>query len=1357
LARTASIAIAGYYPTPKHLIRSIASLVRVENESGYAVFDPCAGDGEAIVELVKAWWPEEKTRRNVDVYANEMEKTRFDALRARVGKDGFGWRSPEVTHGDAFALDWDDAKISILYKNAPYDLDKEHGRLEEKFLVRFVDMIRFGGALIAVMPYYALAKSADTIARHFSEVHCVRFPDGDFDVFKQVVLVGKKHEPLLDPDPTIKAKVMQWSADASTIQSDWSEPFFDVYAHDGDGISGLKMLPLDIDGMLRRAKPWHFSDRGGRLQPIVGVVPDKPAHEGLDRVFPVSLPLKAAYLASGIAAGVFNGELIRPDDPESTLPDILLKGVFRKDFVHVPSEDKRNKDGEKTQETYVQQPELVITILDLRTKKYSELVSSVDTTGEMDLARMSVGDLLQHYGKSMMASMLKSCPVMHDPAKDEAVSIPGISRPLYQAQSHAVTAALKVMGGVNVPLSKRRGQSCFVLGEVGCGKTSISLAITAAMGAKRTLVMCPPIVVPVWEEEVKKVFSGHRVVVLEDVLDVHALAESKDERPTIVIFSSTTAKLSHAWAGVGPRSAMVRGEKLELPARCPSCNSATHMGPDTLAAKRQTCIARSRRALNFVAHLVHKLAVILAPAAPRSEHVRQSITSHVLRRAVAKWAHVPSDPEQAQAKNEELGKAWDRVGESGKLEAFAIELFNVVVKSDNRDHVVKLGEALLLLLVAIGREQGFVNGARAMYAAGNDEPYGYSAGGEKRRLALKMLACCEKDVRGELTKEIRDSFKVSDTYSRGALSSLWSSFDESMVEFDQGQKITDSDFKPRSADGWGDHEWSAIGGAVRAIQILSELSIWGESEPCGEHLYQAIPEPRKVALAPYIAKRFPKLFDCIIFDEFHALSNNIDSAQSAAMMRLAQLGTPVLALTGTFMNGYAESMFAGMWALDPDFRREFDRNQGAKFVQRYGYIKVKVEMKDKESGKNVSFGANSDRVERTEREAGNAPGVLPLFVLQYLLKKAVVIHKEDLAIDLPPCRHIVKYVDAGRDLQSRHDAIKERLRAQIKRDVFGPRAGKLFGQVGQFVTYCDRATLDTGNDVDGWWRVRYPEDCEGGLVLEQEPFDSSVILAKEQEMLDTIRAELAEGRNVLVFGYNAEVLPRLRRIIQEQLKEPCALLLASDDDVSKEERKSRRKPLPGEGPVAKKAPKDRSDWVRDEVAAKGIRVMVVNSTAVQVGLNSLVHFNSIWWHQDPACNPIGFRQANGRIDRPGQTKETRIFFPVYANTAQEQSHSLLMLKVGVSEGTDGLDARGAMAAAGVGEQATMSAFGVGKQLFAMMEDERARVTRRPEKRQEKSSLVLPNAPQLVTTNEDPIFDVAILQQNKAKESQLKLF
>jgi hypothetical protein len=1349
MARVASISVGGYYKTPTHLLKPIASLIRVENENGYAVFDPCAGDGEALVELVKVWWPIEATRKGVQVYANEMELTRYEKLKNRAGKDGLSYRYPESTHGDAFALRWDEAKASILYVNSPYDLDKEHGRLEEKFLVRFVNMLRFGGALIFLVPYYALAKSADTIARHFSEVYCVRFPDSDFDIFKQVVLVGKKHSPLLDPDPEIRAKVLQWSADASTIPSDWSAPFFDVYAHDEDGISGLKALPLDIDGLLRRAKPWHSTDRGGRLQPIVGVVPDKPAHEGLDRVFPVALPLKPAYLASGIAAGVFNGELIRPDDPESTLPDILLKGVFRKDFVHVPSEDKRNKDGEKTQETHVQQPELVITILDLRTKKYSELLSSVDTTGETDLAKMSVGDLLQHYGKSMMASMLKSCPVMHDPAKDEAVVVPGISRPLYTAQAHAVTAALKVLGGVDIPLSKRRGQACFILGEVGVGKTGVALATSVAMGAKRTLVMCPPHLVPEWQEQVQIWFPEHRSIVLDDVRDVHALAESTDERPTIAIFSRETAKLSHAWAGIAPRSAMVRGEKLELLARCPKCNAEAHMGPEQLAAKRQTCVARKRRALNVAAKLTRKLAAILAPAAPRSPHVVQAISSRVLRRAVARWAHVPSDKDLAQKRNEEIVQAWERVSESGKLESFTTELFHIVAGSDNREHVMKFGEALLMMLVAVGRDTGFQSGARAMYAAGNDEPYGHGAGVEKRKLALKLLACCEKEARDVLAKEIRESLKPDYSHAIDALRYLWRSFDQSMQEFDSEQHITDSDFKPRNDDGWGDHKWSALSGALRALGLLSELAIWGESEPCGERLYQAIPEPRRVALAPYIAKRFPKLFDCLIVDEAHEAANQ-DSAQSMAAQRLVQTGMPTLFLTGSVMNGYAKSLFILQWMIDPVFRREFERNQEGKFVQRYGYIKIKVEMKDSD-GKNVSFGAVSDRVERTEREAGNAPGVLPLFVLQYLLKKAVVIHKDDLAIDLPPCNHIVEHVSAGMDLQGRYESLASKLKNQIKRDAFGPLAGKLFGQVSELPSYLDRATSDMGNCSDGWWRIRYPEDCEGGLVAEQDPFEPQTILPKEQWIIDRVRVELAEGRNVLVFGYHAEVLPRLRRLIQEQLGEPCALLLAGDS-VRVDVKRS-KKAAPGEGPIAKVQPDKRKPWIQENVVARGIRVMVVNSTAVQTGLNNLVHFNSIIWVENPACNPIGFRQANGRIFRPGQKKPTRIFFPVYSDTAQESAHSLLMLKVGVSEGTDGLDARGAMAAAGVGEQATMSAFGVGKQLFSMMEEERARVPRHMEKRQEKSTLVLPSAAIVAL----PPLPIVLPMRKQAEEQQMKLF
>jgi hypothetical protein len=42
-----------------------------------------------------------------------------------------------------------------------------------------------GGAILHFVPFYTLADSADTIARHFEDVACWRVPAPFFDAFKQ--------------------------------------------------------------------------------------------------------------------------------------------------------------------------------------------------------------------------------------------------------------------------------------------------------------------------------------------------------------------------------------------------------------------------------------------------------------------------------------------------------------------------------------------------------------------------------------------------------------------------------------------------------------------------------------------------------------------------------------------------------------------------------------------------------------------------------------------------------------------------------------------------------------------------------------------------------------------------------------------------------------------------------------------------------------------------------------------------------------------------------------------------------------------------------------------------------------------
>jgi hypothetical protein len=55
---------------------------------------------------------------------------------------------------------------------------------------------------------------------------------------------------------------------------------------------------------------------------------------------------------------------------------------------------------------------------------------------------------------------------------------------------------------------------------------------------------------------------------------------------------------------------------------------------------------------------------------------------------------------------------------------------------------------------------------------------------------------------------------------------------------------------------------------------------------------------------------------------------------------------------------------------------------------------------------------------------------------------------------------------------------------------------------------------------------------------------------------------------------------------------------------------------------------------------------------VQTGLNNLVYFADEVWLENPACNPVVYRQAVGRVDRIGQKKPTSIMFPLYQGTSQ---------------------------------------------------------------------------------------------------------
>ncbi len=1222
MARPAAQAVGLFYPTPAHLIAAIAALITVGAGESYSIVDPCAADGAAVIDLTKALFP---ARASVEVYACELERTRYDALAQRRYGHNF---KLTPTHGDAMRLVWSTEETyggrrtgaSLAFINPPYDHDPEFKRLEERFLRRFASCLAPHGVLVWLVPYYSMSASADTLAREFSDLKCYRFPEPDFDVFKQVVLIGTKRPTLTDPDPAVRAQVLRWAAGVDEMPVLGSHAgVVEMPGHGAykAGFSVWRVVPLDVTGLLSRFKPWHASERSGRLIPISGVVPR--AGDLLARTYPLAVPPKPAHLAAAIASGVFNGAEVRPDDPASHLPRLRVKGVFHKEFVTV--DEKKNKDDEKTGEVQVQQPRLVVTVLDVARGVYHTLKSSAECSGSTDPATMTTGDLLTHYGRGLMRVMLEQCPVLHDPSDPaQEIQLPPLARTLYRAQAHAVMAIIKLISPEFEELRRKwdprrdgAPENALLLGMIGVGKSSVADAAFEYMRVKgyanHALVMCPPHLLQGWKDQVKAVTPHLPTTFLESVGDVDKAAT--DTQQGVYVMSREAAKLSHAYMGVtGP---------------CPKCGGSLPidehgiaMSPGELARKRVKCTAITHNIpRGRTARLARELALLLMLVAPRSPDVNQLVRGRMrdkmMVRAAGRLVEGKTDTALWLRKRPALAHICERV--AGLMVCAA------------RERCKLLGDAFIGLLAALNNSAVATDICERLYLATAFDTESYGVGSVVRDIVRSAMLLIQD--RAPLAACLEATGLHVQQVHYGAIANVWQ--DGWLVRSTSvaaGKDDPESYHSGIRAGTWNKHAFGSAECAVEALGLLTKLGDWRQSRTCGEHLYQAVPDPRRVALAKYLSKRAPHVVDMLIADEAHEFGNG-DSAQSQAAHRIVGMGVPTIALTGSVMNGYAVSLYANQQAMDPIFREEFPRRSSGEgdekresgsglrdFNRRYGYIKQFVQQTDKE-GKVVEWGSQSERKE-TAKEIGNAPGVLPLFVLKYLLRTAVPLQMADLAIDLPPHHEIVEHVEPDPGLKATYARLIRALKDQIKEDRFNPDlAGKLFGAMAEIGSYLDRATADTGNVDGGAYEVRYPDGCDGGLVASAAPLPASTILPKERWMLSLIEREFKAGRRVMIFGWHELVLPRLARLVEKELSEPCALLLS------------------------KVQAKKRQDWIDQHVIGKKRRVVVLNPACVKTGLNNLVWFQSTVWMENPAVDPQTKRQADGRIDRIGKTAESR--------------------------------------------------------------------------------------------------------------------
>jgi len=1321
MTRIAAVQVAGYFPTQPVVLPHIAGLLaRPPGPHSDLICDPCAGEGEAVAYLVGELYDAD-SRTRVHVHLAEMESTRAKTAERNVRALGVPWGNTTVHNGDALRLDVGrfpastyaaESGISLLYLNPPYDTDSRFRRLEARFLAKFAPAMAADGVLLFIVPVHALTHCADLLARCFTAVDILRFPDPVFAEFRQVVVRATKLDvDLLAPHPGVAAQVRAAATPEGCaalrvlgqpiepVELPVTPPRKKAWHATGEdpyepGVAAMmwKERAVDLDAVRVGFRPWG-AERAAGITP--GVFPIFDAHNpgSTRRRFSAAIPLKPAHIAAAIAAGTFNGAALLPADASAGHRPLMVKGVFSRQWRTV--DERENAQGEPTVDVQVEEPLLEVTALDLSTLTMHRLEPSPNVTGTTDPATMSTGDLLVAYTPALLRTLHEQCPVSYDPeAPGARYPIAETGRPLYPAQADSVRALLALLGGpVGVPKSRREGTFAFLIGEVGCGKSGTFLVTARNAGAHTVLIVCPPHLGDGWTDEVRVVWPEATVLIVDSTSVLDALAARRaagDRAPVVAILTRETGKLGHAWEGVpatpcacarggAPRRRCVRCKGTGMVAAvCPRCGIPAPA--IDLAARRARCEGGTLTATSYVSAVgLTALTHLRGHADIQTAHLTPLSRTHATPQAgIAAALSVVLDALPG-APNAE------RISALMLLSAAANAL---ALATGDYAQMVRTAHALLK---ACAHPE--VSQPTAEVSSDSDPEEGPRAEAprEVRYTAAKLLAAAPGQTPGweAACGELASGDHLLAERARARSAHL---YDGAEDRFEWHLTDVRRDVPP-ARDGAAPRTEEVttigsqtVGDIAVANSALSYLLAGVSRAKCGEPLFGAVPKPRRVPLASYILRKHRHLFDFLGLDEAHEYGTD-GSAQERAAHRLTALRVPTVLLTGSFVNGYAHHMYATLWALSRQFRALFGRGDRERFAQRYGYRKRIVPAGT--SGVQT-FGAVTDRVETQGpegKDAGAAPGVQPIAILEWLLPYAVTLHKRELRIAIPDFSEERVGVAASEEQLALHTPMLSALVAQVKRDLFTPLSGALWGALSEAPSHLDRMCADAGNTPGGAWEVRYPPNRELPLGVDRvihtsSPLPAATVLPKEQAMLDRLEAELAEGRSVIILPYHTDLYTRLARLARARTGLPVSIL--DPNKVSSQKRQA---------------------WITGELK-RGCRILVTGPTPISTGLNVLTAFSTVLWMENPACNAITKRQVEGRIDRIGQKLPSRSVFFVYENTVQTAMHTLLMQKVAVSQSTDGLDARSALQAAGVGESGGLSALGMGRLLFDILDGRR---------------------------------------------------
>ena len=121
MARLASQAKLGYYPTPPGIVEHVKKAIALAEPGTYRCMDTCCGEGEALAQLTNGLGNQESI---IETYGVELDEGRYQVATQKLDKVLWGDALNEITVSSK--------AFSLLWLNPPYDWDDSR-RLEAQF------------------------------------------------------------------------------------------------------------------------------------------------------------------------------------------------------------------------------------------------------------------------------------------------------------------------------------------------------------------------------------------------------------------------------------------------------------------------------------------------------------------------------------------------------------------------------------------------------------------------------------------------------------------------------------------------------------------------------------------------------------------------------------------------------------------------------------------------------------------------------------------------------------------------------------------------------------------------------------------------------------------------------------------------------------------------------------------------------------------------------------------------------------------------------------------------------------------------------------------------------------------------